>query len=263
MPDLEHITVFLDAESESPIRRQDVITLISGVEQVLTEIEASVTGEAPQATWMWGDDEYHLPLTASVNGISLPTLSRVADTFREGFAQAALDGEIEWSVDLSEQGRAAARRILRTLDHLDALVISTGPDPIAPPVRIESAQVSERVGRRLRRTRSTVEGHLASLSDRGTYIRGRIVERGTNVSVVCHFPLEMANQVSQLFRQNALVAGDVAYDEEGNPRSVIPVAEIEGRGREGPLADFIGSAPSILGERGLEDLLRKIRKGSE
>ena len=264
MPELDHVAIFLDAESESPIRRQDIVTLTNAVEQVLREIEMSVTGEAPQATWVWGEDEYHLPLMASANGVTLPTLSTVAAAFRDGFAQAATGEVIDWPSDLSEQGRTAAQRILRTLDHLDTLIITTGPDPVGPPVRIESAQVSERVGRRrLRRTRSTVEGHVASLSDRGSYIRGRVVERGTGVNVTCQFPLEMAEQVALMFRSNALLTGDVAYDEEGNPRSMAPVTAIDTRNRGTPLVDFVGSAPNILGGRNLDGFLRDLRADAE
>ena len=264
MPEPEHITIFLDAESESPIRRQDVIVLTEAVERVLREIETSVTGEAAQATWVWGEDEYHLPLTASVNGLTLPTLSMVAETFRDGFAQAADGGAIDWPIDLSEGGREAARRVLKTLDHLDTLIISTGPDPAGPPVRIESAQVSQQVGRRrLRRVRSTVEGHVASLSDRGSYIRGRVVERGTRVSVTCRFPLDMAEQVALIFRSNALLTGDVAYDDDGRPKSIAPVTEIQTRDPDVRLTDFFGVAPGIQGGRSLDEFLHELRGRTE
>ena len=263
MPEPEHVTIHLDAESESPIRRKDVQTLFNGFEKVLREIEASITGEAPRATWVWGEEEYRLPLTASANGVPFPTLTRVGEMLWEGFDQATEGGTIEWPVDLSDQGRKAAQRILKTLDRLDALTITTGPDPSRPPIRIESAEVSDRVGRpRLRRAPSTVEGYLASLSDRVSYIRGRVIERGTRVNVICYFPLDLEEQVSPLFRHNVILSGETAYDDDGNPRSVFPVVEIEGRERTTPLVDFIGSAPSILGERELDGFLRELRGAS-
>ena len=258
MPEPERVTILVDAESESPIRRDDVRTLFNGLEEVLKEIEASITGEAARATWVWGEEEYHLPLTASANGVPFPTLTRVGEAFREGFGQATQGGAIEWPVDLSDQGRRAAQRILKTLDRLDALTITT--DPSRPPIRIESAEVSDRVGRpRLRRAPSTVEGHLASLSDRVSYIWGRVIERGTRVNVICHFPLDLGEQVSPLFRHNVILSGETAYNDDGYPHSVVPVVEIEGRERTTPLVDFIGSAPSILGERELDGFLRELR----
>ena len=260
MPEREHVTILLDAESGSPIRPDDVRTLFNGLEGVLKEIEASITGEAPRATWVWGEEEYHLPLTASANGVTFPTLTKVGETFREVFGLAAEGGAIEWPVDLSDQGRRAAQRILKTLDHLDALTITTSPDPSGSPIRIESAEVSDRVGMpRLRRAYSTVEGYLASLSDRVSYIRGRVIERGTRVSVICHFPLDLGEQVSPLFRHCVVLTGETAYDDDGNPRSVVPVVEIEGRERTTPLVNFIGSAPSILGERELDGFLYELR----
>ena len=258
MPESTTVILYIDAESGGePIRRKDIQTLFTSAQALLEEIEEEITGAPPQAEWRWAED-YHLPLTASVNGVDAATLNRIAVTAHEVFEQARREGrKVQWPQEFTERAKRSVQNMLRVLKRIEAIEVTSN----GRVTRIESAEISETVGRqRVRRVLSTVEGHLSTLSDRGTYIYGRLIEHGTGAHVWCHFPNEFADDISGLFRHHrVIVLGYVTYDDKGHPTSVTHVEQVRERERSEPLPSFIGVAPSITGGRTVEDFIQVMR----
>ena len=85
---LHAIRFSLDASADEPIAKGDIRTLFNSVQTLLGEIERSVTGEPAVAQWKWEESNYHIPLSATVNGVDAATLSRIARTAQAGFERA-------------------------------------------------------------------------------------------------------------------------------------------------------------------------------
>ena len=250
----ETIPFLIDAQvGEQPLTRADVQRLLDNTFALLREIETAVTNEPPHAVWRVGE-EYRLPLVASPNGLDASTLMRVATA-----AQAAFGVETDTSaptIHISAKARASIAAIRKIVEKLDELTIQVGDVPITVEPEPSDASIRERVPRVL----STVEGHLATISDRGTYIYARLVEQGTNRRVGCRFSTELKERVASLFgHTNVIVTGMVAYDADGAPMSIVDVESVEERPEGPPLESFIGSTPGLLGGLTFEQFVQEMR----
>jgi len=237
------------------ISRRDVKSIYEATLTVLEEVEQYVTGADAKADWRWAED-YRVPLVATVNGLDHSTLERIAHTAQDAFDQAQNDSVSGSEVQLSDKAMKAIGRILKLLDHVDSITVESDG---RARTTIESAKIVQAVGQRRRRVYSSIEGHLVTLSDRGTSIAGRVVEGGTGQPVWCHFPVELAEEVSGLFRRNIVVSGMVAYDAHGSPVTVIEIDSVEPRERDVSLASMVGAAPSLLGGRTVEEFIQAMR----
>ena len=256
MPDATTVQFVLEAQmGEQPIRGNDTRELWNATRALLNEVEQFITGESAQAHWDWADD-YHMPLVASANGVNYSTLETIAVTARELLGRTQ-SGEMVAVTPGLEGARKAANRILRILDRVEAIVVRTDD---GEETRIDSAVISERVGKqKVRRVYSSVEGHLAMLSDRGSYIAGRIIEHSSGRSILARFSPDLADSVSTMFKHNVLAYGMVAYDGGGYPTSIVEIREIEQRDRNVSLAESIDTARSLIGPMGLDEILELMR----
>ena len=241
-----------------------IIATLRDVENILSEIERSISADRDaKAHWTWGE-EAHLQFVASPNGVAEDTLGRVLEVVHDGF-EGAMDAaqsnrSVEWPPEFGARAQHSAQRILQSLKHLESLTIETTG---RPPLEIQEARIEQLfTGQVVRRVYSSVEGVLEMVSRRGKTVRAGLREHGTGAYVKCRLDAdEWFDELRDgaLWGKRVLVEGRVAYDEEGTPLSIIDVTSVNERKSESLIRDFRGSVPNLTGGLSTEEFIAKVR----
>lgn len=243
---------------DEPFATRRIRRIWEDLERLLADLERSVTGKDRAEVRWKTDDDVHLAMGATPNGVSAATLARVIDAAQEGFARASkAAGSPDWPVEFSQDAREHASNILSELKDLEAIVIeATGH----PPLTIESAYVGYQVeSRRRPRVRSSVEGRLEMLSRTGSGYRLAVREHLSGRYVRCTFDDELLTKAKAFFDRRVVVEGLVAYDEDGLPLSVIQISDITPREVGGSLRDFRGAVPDLIDGMKIEEFIDEVR----
>ncbi len=244
-----------------------VIATLRDVENILSEIERSISADREaKAHWTWGE-EAHLQFVASPNGVAGDTLGRVLEVVHDGF-EGAMDaaqsnGGVEWPPEFGMRAQRSARRILQTLRHLESLTIETTG---RPPLEIREARIEQLfTGQAVRRVYSSVEGILEMVARRGETVRAGLRENGTGTYVKCRLAAdEWFDDLRDraLWGKRVLVEGRVAYDEAGTPLSIVDVTSVLERESGPRIRDFRGSAPNLTGGLSTEEFIARVRENA-
>ncbi len=243
-------------------RVRTISDTLKDIESLLADIERQVRGTSKaEAQWAWLETPV-LEFTASANGVSAPELRQVVREFRHGFDRVREARErrkrVDWPESFDPNARKQANKILKRLEELGSLTVSTVD---LPEVFIDVAEVGDLgAGTRLRRVHSTVEGELEVISRRGG-LRASLKELNSNNIVSIMFSEDMKEKVKGLWDKRVLVGGMVSYRSDGSAISVNQVDYIEERLPGPPLSTFIGAAPDLTGGRSDEDFIEEMRDG--
>lgn len=242
-----------------------ITSTLRDIEQMLSAIERMVTQAPSHARWTWAEDT-RLGFVASPNGVDEGTLRRVVDVADIGFrnARAALhdDARVEWPSEFGSDARQSAERILRRLGELDSITVeATGHEPVT----LEEVQLDDAVvGRPRRRVHSSVDGILEMVSrvQESRTVRAGLRDSATRRYVRCYLSAERwLDYLRQrnLWERRVVLYGRVAYDEEGNPLSIVDVDDIQAREQGVRLRDFQGAAPDIARGLSTDALIERLR----
>jgi hypothetical protein len=254
------VSLNTDERTEVTIVRET----LADVQELLRDIERSVSGKKSAAHWLWQQPDPQLTFAARVNGVSAETLSRVVEVASEGFEQASEAAEqgapVQWPAEFGAEAQKRARRILERLERLESITIAaTGHDPVV----IEKANLAGKMvtGRQSRRRIwSSVEGVMRMISGGEKVIRAGIREHGSGTYVVCALDAEAWHEkVRGWWDQRVIVDGRVAYADDGRPLSIIDVTDIRPRPSGPPLTDFLGVAPGLARRGSDDDVIAEMR----
>jgi hypothetical protein len=223
---------------------------------LLRDIEESITGEPPRATWEW--DEATLRTLASPNGATESTLLQVAHEAHEAFSNAQGPRGIKWPETVSAKGQRAVREIVALLKQAEAITVKAErEDPIT--LRRPDDQPME-----VRRPRgyheySEIEGFLDIISVRR---RPRFsIRLRSGPPVGCQFPDEMIEQVKDALRSRVVVEGLVLYRADGTPVSVSQVRSLTIKNQAGgSLRELRGSLPDFTNGVAAGEYVREMRE---
>ena len=250
--------------TDDPLDVELIIATLRNIENILREIERSIsTDRDAKAHWTWGE-EAHLQFVASPNGVAEDTLDRVLEVVHDGF-EGAMDAaqfnrRVEWPPEFGGTARRSAEQILRSLRHVESLTIETTG---RPPLEIQEARIEQLfTGQVVRRVYSSVEGVLEMVSRRGKTVRAGLREHGTGAYVKCRLDAdEWFDELRDgaLWGKRVLVEGRVAYDEEGTPLSIVDVTSVIERESGPRIRDFRGSVPDLTGGLSTEEFVARVR----
>ena len=159
--------------TDDPLDVELIIATLRGIENILSEIERSISVDHDaKAHWTWGE-EAHLQFVASPNGVAGDTLGRVLEVVHDGFEgvmdAAQSNRSVEWPPEFGARAQRSAEQILRSLRHIESLTIETTG---RPPLEIREARIEQLfTGQAIRRVHSSVEGVLEMVARRGNTVR--------------------------------------------------------------------------------------------
>lgn len=252
--------------TDEPLAANIIVDTLRDVQTLLTDIERHLVGVRPsEAEWKWGQ-ENDLRVVAHVNGVDAETLGRVVGVAQSGFGTVAgaveLQRPIEWPREFGDDARRSAERILKRLALLESITIeATGHEPLV----IREARLEEIVvGRSRRRVFSSVDGILELISHprSGRNLRAGLRESHSGRYVKCSLDADRWRdelRERSLWDKRVSLYGRVAYDDEGEPLSIVDVNEIREPASRTDLRDFRGAAPDLIGGLTLDDAIGNLR----
>lgn len=238
-----------------------VASIAHNLEIVLQDIEQSLTGIEPQATWTW-EGATAVRAVASANGTDLETLQNIVHDTREGFrrAEEADRVRVQWPATLGRRARKAISEIMGQLEQLDAITVDVKDQEPLTLRKLERPLTIERA--KLHKEHSAVDGMLDLISVR-TGVRFSVREHGTGHVVRCTIREDMLDKAKDALGKRVVVEGTVRYRQDGVPSWITDISDIWIRPQElRPIEELAGTLPDLSKGLPAGEFIRRLREGN-
>jgi hypothetical protein len=256
MPDDVRISLILGAERVS-VQLYD--GTIRDLQEVLHDVERTLTNSTPKVTWQWGDRAEMLAV-ASPNGVPHDALLAIVQEVQAGFESVAQStpAQIQWPPTFGPRARQAVTRMLKRLDKVESITVAAEDNL---PITIDRTTLEQGLAGRAVRGYSefaSIDGVLDLVSVRGGPNFG-LEEHGTGRKIRCTVAPAALAQAKDALGKRVVVEGVVRFTRDGRAIAVSNVTKIWQRPDDTPIDRLIGSLPNFTGGVEPGEYIRRLR----